>query len=103
MEQQSILLLAIGIVGFFLTIIIWITGKKDNAKKEDMSKDKTIKIFNFNIDRLILIYFFIVVTLIFIGLVSNFYIPTIIGAVFAVIPIILFFITGRIKEKSKVK
>ena len=78
MEPQSIFLLIIGIIGFIITIYTWFTGEKKGEKQVEFIEEK-IKIFNFKIEILTLIYLFIIITLIFIGIISKFYFPTIIN------------------------
>ena len=103
METNEIIMLIIGIIGLIVTFFTWITGKKNAIKEEIYAESNTIKIYNFNVEILLIFYIFILIMMLLIGFISGFFIPTIVGGIIALIPLLLFIFAQKSKPKTKVK
>jgi len=97
-SENIFLFLPLGITGITVTILLYLTGKKEEpGKKDDLDVDY-IKISKFKINVYVLIYFFIFAMMIITGFLSDFAIPVLVGGSLASIPIIL---TVLVKIKSR--
>ena len=87
--ENIILFTVLGTIGVVITIYLFLTGEKvDQETKDDLESDYiSISKFKFNI--YVLVYLFIVIMMIIIGVLSNFITPIIIGGIIALIPIFL--------------
>jgi len=96
------LFLPLAITGIIITLILFFTGKKENiSPPEELTSDnKTL--FNIRINVYVLVYLFIWIMMIIIGVLSHFLIPTLVGGTIAVIPLIALILIEYTSKKSKV-
>lgn len=100
--ENIILFLLLGTCGIVITIYLFFTGEKvESDEKENLEADY-INISNYNLNVYVLVYLFIFFMMIFIGFFSDFITPVTIGAVIAIIPIILIFLIRFRTKKTKV-
>lgn len=100
--ENIIIFLVLGSLGIGTTIYLYFTGKKTGNEEKDNIETDYIKISNFSLNIFVLVYLFIFIMMILIGIFSDFIIPTIISAVLAIIPIILLLFIKIISNKIKV-
>ena len=75
------------ISGIVITIYLWVSGdKKYQDIKKDLDNFDKISFINVIIDALVLIYLFRVILMFLSGIFSKFYIPSLIGLIFALVP-----------------
>jgi hypothetical protein len=102
--ENIFLFLPVGILGIVITVILIFRSKKENIPEfDDLTADyKTIGKYSVNLYTLV--YLFIWISIIIIGLFSNsnFIIPTITGGIIAAIPLILLILIQRKNKNSKV-
>lgn len=94
--------LPLGLSGIIITIYLFFTGKKEEIEyHEDLESDyKSILKIKLNV--YVLIFSFIIVMIMIAGILSDFIIPTLIGAAIAVIPLILIILENYRSKNSKV-
>lgn len=97
MDDITIFLI-LGVCGALLTIILCITGKKE-SNKDSESTPAVITVFGFTISVLIFIYIFRLIMISLAGILSEYYVPTIVGGVCGLIP--LLFIVFVLFKKNK--
>ena len=97
--ENIFLFLPVGIAGIIVTIYLYYTGKKDGKIIKDNLEADYITFLKYKINIFVLVYLFIFTIMIVIGILSSFYIPIIVGAIFALIPVIL--IAGFKNNKEK--
>jgi len=85
--EHIVLFLSLGIIGIAVTILLYATGKKETTEEKEITDAYTITISTIRMNVFVIIYLFIMCMLILIGVLSQFIIPVIIGAVLAVIPL----------------
>lgn len=96
--ENIFLFLPLGISGMIITILLYVTGKKENIPEpQDVTSDDITK-FNITINVYVVLYIVLWATIFIIGLLSDFLIPTIIGGILALIP---FMLMMGIKQKTK--
>jgi len=99
--ENIFLFLPLFLVGIVVTLYLYITGKKDHfTEKKDADTDY-IKLAKYKINVYVLIYLFLCITLIVLGILSNFILPTFIGGLIALIPIIMIAILRFFSNDSK--
>ena len=96
--ENIFLFLPLGFTGIIITFYLYLTGKREKQSKEDNLDVDYINLSKFKINVYILIYLFICVMMIIIGVLSDFIVPTTIGVLLALIPIVL--MIGGIKHKN---
>lgn len=101
--MENILILAPLVLGSCLvTILLWLTGKKVKDADNRQIEFGKIPILNSVFSIIILVYLVRLFIMFVTGLLSNAFEEAIIGSLFAVIPLIVLFLT-RVKDKSKVQ
>jgi hypothetical protein len=89
--------------GIILTILIWYTGKKDKKEPYHGIDPGDFKIITFSFSIIIILYIVRVLLMLFTGVISQIYEMTIIGGLFAAIPLLLFGIMSfRKRHRTKV-
>ncbi len=97
--ENIFLFLPIGIAGVAATAILIFLPKKEHSPQPEKSISDIITLFTIRIDLYILVYLFIWIMIIVIGLLSNYIVPTLIGGVIAAVPLILL----RLKKLKRSK
>ena len=87
--ENILLFLPLGIIGIVVTIYLYMTGEKVEIEDKEDVNSYYLQISKMKVNVYMLIYMFIFMMLIIIGLFSNFIIPVIVGAALAFIPIVL--------------
>ena len=88
MENVPIMLL-VGSAGIIITIILCITGVRKKTKDDFDSSLDYITIFKIGISVFSLIYLFRLIMMFFTGMISNFTIPSVIGGLLGLLPILV--------------
>jgi hypothetical protein len=96
------LFLPLGITGIVVTIILFFLPKQEAAPKYEDVKTDFITIFKFRLNIYVLVYLFIWIMMVIIGVLSNFFIPTLIGGIIATVPLVLLVILEHRTNNSKV-
>ena len=100
--ENIFLFLPVGLTGIIVTLFLFFTGKKENIEQhEDMVSDEWF-LPKIRINNYILIYLFVWIVIIIIGVLSDFIIPTVVGGTIAVIPLVVMMLVGYRTKKSKV-
>lgn len=89
MIENIFLFLPIGIAGVVATAILIFLPKKETGPQQEESTSDIITLFSFRFDLYFGVYLFIWVSIIVIGLFSDYILPTLIGGVIAALPLIL--------------
>ncbi len=87
--ENIFLFLPIGAAGVVVTAILIFLPKKDTIPQQEESASDIITLFSIRFDLYFVIYLFIWISIIIIGLFSNYILPTLIGGVIAALPLIL--------------
>ncbi|MBN1861735.1 MAG: hypothetical protein JW840_09780 [Candidatus Thermoplasmatota archaeon] len=87
--ENIFLFLPIGIVGVVVSAILIFLPKKETIPQQDKSTSDNITLFGIRFDLYFVVYLFIWVSIIIIGLLSNYILPTLIGSVIAALPLVL--------------
>ena len=96
--QNIMIFIPLGLIGIGLTLFLIFTAKKDKVEKnKEIELKHEISLFNKKFDINILAYLFIFFMMIIIGLLSEFYVPTLIGSIIAIMPVIIL-LTLKYKE-----
>lgn len=102
MDNLPILIL-LGGLGIIITIYLWITGKKTHKEEQIDNDFDYITIFKISFTVISLIYLFRLVMMFFTGVLSGFYLLSIVGAIIAFLPLIaMSFVRYNKKIKLKV-
>lgn len=88
MDDIPILIL-LGSGGIIITIILFITGERNKTQDKIDSDFDYINIFKISISIVSLIYVFRLIMMFFTGMISNFIIPSLVGVILALIPIVV--------------
>ena len=100
--ENIFLFLPIGLLGLITTLLILFFSKKETlVKTEDVSPDH-VTVFQRKVNIYFLVYFFIWIVIIIIGLASQYILPTIVGGIIAAVPLILQILIEYKTKKSKV-
>jgi hypothetical protein len=100
--ENIFLFLPLGITGIIITLILYLTGKKEEKPQSDDVTFDDISFGKLKVNVFLSIYLFIWITLFIIGLLSDFITPTIIGGTIAVIPLITMICAKKINKDRKV-
>ena len=92
MENIPISLVLLGSAGIFITIVICITGKRIKKDKKYNINFDYIVLFKISISIVSLVYLFRTVMMFITGMISNLYIPAIIGGAVALLPVAVTFL-----------
>ena len=86
--ENIFLFLPLGIAGVVITAILMFLPKKNISQHEESVSD-IITLFTLRFNLYNLVYFFVWIMILIIGLLSNYIVPTLIGSVIAAVPLIL--------------
>jgi hypothetical protein len=86
--ENIFLFLPLGIAGVVITAILMFLPKKNIPQHEESVSD-IITLFTLRFNLYNLVYFFVWIMILIIGLLSNYIVPTLIGSVIAAVPLIL--------------
>jgi len=100
--DNAFLFLPLGITGIVVTIILLFLPKQEATPEYEDVKSDFITIFKIRLNSYVLVYLFIWITMVIIGALSNFFIPTLIGGIIAAVPLILLVILEQRTNNSKV-
>ncbi|MBN1281128.1 MAG: hypothetical protein JXA00_05720 [Candidatus Thermoplasmatota archaeon] len=99
--DNILLFLPLGITGIIVTLILFFTGKKqEEPLPENLSTDYTTMLKR-KVNLYFVLYLFIWITIIIIGALSQF-VPTILGAILASIPLIVMLLLKYKTTRAKV-
>jgi uncharacterized membrane protein len=96
------LFLPLGATGIIATIVLLLLPKKDTSQKFEDVKTDFITFFKFRLNIYVVVYLFVWIMIIIIGVLSDFLVPTLIGGVIAAIPLIVLMLLEYKTNKSKV-
>ena len=88
MDDIPILIL-LGSGGIIITIILCITGERNKTQEKIDSDFDYINIFKISISIVALIYLFRLIMMFFTGMISDFIIPSLVGVILALLPIVV--------------
>jgi hypothetical protein len=100
--KNIFLFLPLGIAGIVITIFLLVTSKRDSPPEPDNLELDYKTLFHRRINIYMVIYFFIWIMIILIGVFSDFIIPTVVSGTLAAIPLILTILSDYLTKKSKV-
>jgi len=100
--ENIFLFLPLGITGIIVTLFLYFTGKKETVMKDEDLTTEYKTILKIRINVYVLMYFFVWITIVVIGLLSDFFIPTLIGGIIAAIPFILMMLLTQKNKNLKV-
>lgn len=101
--ENIFLFLPIVTLGIVSTVVLMFISKKENrAETENLESDFTT-IFRIRLNIYFLVYLFIWIMILTIGLFSDFIIPTITGGIIATIPLVLLILVDYKTKKLKVR
>ena len=93
MEFEIILfIMTIGFASLAITLILCLTGKKNDRKNKIEQQIFKFKFFNFQIKLVSFFYLVIVIIMFVMGIFSDFLVNSIIGFIIALIPFIIYWI-----------
>jgi hypothetical protein len=95
------LFLPIGLTGVVATIILLLLPKQQVTQKFKDVEPGYVTVFKLRCNIYALVYVFIWISIIIIGLASSFFISTLVGAVIAAIPLVVFILLEQKTSKSK--
>lgn len=98
--ENIFLFLPIGIAGVVVTAILIFLPKKKTTPQQEVSTSDIITLFNIKFDLYYVVYLFIWISIIIIGLLSNFILPTLIGCGIAALPLVLLQLQKLKKSKE---
>lgn len=101
--ENIFLFFPLGVLGIISTIVLFFISKKDSTTEPENLESDFRKIFKIRINIYVLIYLFIWIMISIIGFLSNYIIPTAIGAIIAAIPLILLKIVEFKTKNVKVR
>jgi hypothetical protein len=101
MENIPVYLFIIGLASF-ITIILCITGKKNKVKEKIETDFDYVILFKTSISIITIIYLIRLIIMFSTGMISNFYLPAIIGGTIALFPIIVLALIRYSTDKFKV-
>jgi hypothetical protein len=84
----------LGSGGIIITIILCITGERNKTQEKIDTDFDYIHIFKISISIVALIYLFRLIMMFFTGMISDFIIPSLVGLILAVIPIVMIILLG---------
>ena len=87
--ENIFLFLPIGIAGVVISVVLMFLPKKNIPQHEEESVSDIITLFTLRFNLYNLVYFFVWIMILIIGLLSNYIVPTLIGSVIAAVPLIL--------------
>ena len=99
--ENIIIFVPLGAVGILATIILFFLPKKETSTYED-ELSNMISIFKFRLNIYMIVYLFVWLMMVIIGVLSTFYIPTLIGGIIAAVPLVVLMILEFKTKKSKV-
>lgn len=100
--ENILLFLPLGLTGVIATVILLFLPKKENIHTYEEVKSDVITIFKIRWNIYVLMYLFIWITMIFIGVLSTFYILTLISGIIAAVPLVLLIILEYRSNNQKV-
>jgi hypothetical protein len=96
------LFLPLGATGIIATIVLLLFPKQATSQKFEEVKTDFITFFKFRLNIYVVVYLFVWIMIIIIGVLSDFLVPTFIGGVIAAIPLIVLLLLEYKTNKSKV-
>jgi hypothetical protein len=96
------LFLPLGATGIIVTIVLFFLPKKETSPKYEDVKSDLITILKIRLNFYMVVYLFVWIMIIIIGVLSDFLIPTLIGGIIAAIPLIVMILLENKANKSKV-
>jgi len=100
--KNIFLFLPLGIAGIVITIFLLLTSKRESLPEPDDLEADYKTLFHIRMNIYMVIYFFIWIMVILIGVFSDFIVPTIVSGTIAAIPLILMILSDYRTKKSKV-
>jgi len=100
--DNILLFLPLGATGIIITIILFFLPKQENIHKYKNVKSDFKTIFKIRFNVYVLVYLFIWIMMIIIGVLSNFFVPTLIGGIIAAVPLVLLIFLEHRTNNSKV-
>ena len=95
------LFLPIGVTGVVATIILLFLPKQQTPQTFKDVKPDYVTVFKIRYNIYTLVYLFIWITIIIIGLASSFFVPTLVSALIAAIPFVVLILLEQRTSKSK--
>ena len=99
--ENIFLFLPIGVTGVVATIILLFLPKQQTTQKFKDVEPDYVTFFKMRCNIYTLVYLFIWITIIIIGLSSSLFVPTLVGAVIAAIPLVVLILLEQRTSKSK--
>lgn len=96
------LFLPLGATGIIATIVLFFLPKQETSPKYEDVKSDFITILKVRLNFYVVVYLFVWIMIIIIGVLSDFLIPTLIGGIIAAIPLIVLILLENKANKSKV-
>jgi len=96
------LFLPLGATGIIATIVLFFLPKQGTTQKDEDMKSNIITILKIRLNIYVVVYLFIWMTIIIIGVLSDFLIPTLISGIIAAVPFVILILLEHMKNKSKV-
>ena len=93
--ENLVIVLPIGFFSIGLTLYLILLGNRDKTDKSLTFDCCNLHIFSKQIDMILVMYLFLIIMIAFIGFLSNFIIPSIVGFIFSVIPAFLIVVAKR--------
>ncbi len=100
MIENIFLFLPIGIAGVVATAILIFLPKKEISPQQEKTTSDIITLLGIRFDLYFVVYLFIWISIIIIGLLSDYILPTLIGGVIAALPLILLQLLKLKKSKE---
>ncbi|MFA5101760.1 MAG: hypothetical protein WC525_01270 [Candidatus Thermoplasmatota archaeon] len=99
--ENIFLFLPIGMTGVVATIILLFLPKQQTTQKFKDVEPEYVTVLKMRCNIYTLVYLFIWIAIIIIGLASSFFVPTLVGAVIAAIPLVVSILLEQRTSKSK--
>ncbi len=96
------LFLPLGATGIIATIVLFFLPNQGTTQKDEDMKSNIITILKIRLNIYVVVYLFIWMTIIIIGVLSDFLIPTLISGIIAAVPFVILILLEHMTNKSKV-
>jgi hypothetical protein len=96
------LFLPLGATGIIATIVLFFLPKQGTTRKDEDMKSDIITFLKIRLNIYVVVYLFVWMMIIIIGVLSDFLIPTLISGIIAAVPFVILILLEHMTNKSKV-
>lgn len=100
--DNILVFLPLGATGIIATIVLFFLPKQETSQKYEDMKSDSITFLKIRLNIYMVIYLFVWISIIIIGVLSDYLIPTLIGGIIAAVPPVILILFEHKTNKSKV-